>query len=80
MVKQELSIGASLPIQKIGQVLKFFSETVQIILHKPKCDGTFQILMRYCTRIPHEPQGNKKIIHFGYIEGHYFLIKDIKDL
>ena len=78
-IKQELSIGSSVSIRKIGEILKYLSKSVQVIIHNAK-NGSFPIKKSNCSRIPHDAKDEMTSLHIGHISGHYFLIKDTKDL
>jgi hypothetical protein len=47
-VKQELSIGSFVSMIKIGEIIPYFSEPVQIILHYEK-NGRFSSLTKDCV-------------------------------
>ena len=79
-IEQSLKIGASVPISKIGKIIEHFSNPIQVVIHKVKKDGRFTKKKSECSRIPHEPQGERTLLHLGNISGHFFLIKGTEDL
>ena len=74
-LKQELKLEGIVPVKKVSRILPYINISIQVIIHNVKQDGTFPIYNRDCTKIPNEPQGNRKQVHLGHIRNHYFLIK-----
>ena len=78
-IKQIENISSAVSVKKIGKILEYLTTPVQVVLHNTN-NGRFNILKKDCSIIHHGAQKNRKLLHLGHYDGHYFLIEDVKEL